>query len=114
MTHQRATEKTIRCRLLRQIFNDTQRPDIIKAITDVPHATGPTAREKLFTPFNLFQNHGRIHRIICLDMLNIRLGTDWAHHEKSNFRNQAESIIYDYVLASSDTEVTTLLVRSLF
>lgn len=82
-----------------------QRPDIIKAITDVTHTTGPTAREQLFTAFNLFQNHGRIHRILIYALICYI----WTHHEKSNFRNQAESIIYDYVLASSDTEVTTLL-----
>ena len=83
-----------------------QRPDIIKAITDVTHETGPTAREKLFTAFNLFQNHGRIHRILIYALICYI----WTHHEKSNFRSQAESIIYDYVLASSDAEVTTLLV----
>jgi hypothetical protein len=82
-----------------------QRPDIIKALIDVTHETGPSAREKLFTAFNLFQNHGRIHRILIYAMICYL----WAHHEKSNFRSEAEPIIYDYVLAPSETAVQTLL-----
>jgi len=78
---------------------------IIQAFTDVTYETGPGAREKLLIAFNRFTNMTKTHRslryaVICYI---------WAHHDKSNVKGQVASIIQDYALAPSNTEVKALL-----
>ena len=79
--------------------------DLVQAILEVTYAQGLNARDKLFTASNLFTNLTKTHRslryaIICYI---------WTHHEKSKVKTTVASIIQDYALASSDTEIKALL-----
>jgi len=81
------------------------RPDIIAAITDITDATGNDAHERILQASNLFMAHGKTHRVLRQAMMLYL----WTHHEQSNIRAQAESIIFDYVLAKNPSEVTALI-----
>ena len=81
------------------------RPDIITAITGITHTTGTAANEQLLLASNLFFAHGKTHRVL-MHAVMIYL---WTHHEQSHIRAQAESIIFDYVLAQTPSEVTALI-----
>ncbi len=82
------------------------RPDIIAAIiTGITHATGTAAHEQILMASNLFRAHGQIHRVLTYALMIYV----WTHHEKSNIRAQAESIIFDYVIAQTHSEVNALI-----
>ena len=79
--------------------------DLLEAILAVTYEKGLSARDKLFTAFNLFTNLTKTHRslryaIICYI---------WAHHDKSKVKGPAASIIQDYALAPTAEDVQVLL-----
>ena len=78
---------------------------ILQVILEVTYETGPGARDKLFTAFNLFRNRTTTHRSLIYAIFCYI----WTHHEKSKVRAAVAAIIQDYVLAPSDTAVQTLL-----
>jgi hypothetical protein len=78
---------------------------ILQAILEVTYETGPGARDKLFTAFNLFRNRTTTHRSLIYAIFCYI----WTHHEKSKVRAAVAAIIQDYALAPSDTAVQALL-----
>ena len=78
---------------------------LLQAILDVTYATGPSARDKLFTAFNLFRNRTTTHRSLIYAIFCYI----WTHHEKSKVQAAVAAILQDYALAPSAKEVKALL-----
>ena len=70
-------------------------PHLLQAILAVTYETGPAARDKLFTAFNLFRNRTTTHRSLIYAIFCYI----WSHHEKSKVQAAVAAILQDYALA---------------